>query len=101
MPGMGSFNFWSRVPAPDNSNLTGWINAFSIERQERTLDIIRADPRACVISDVKMLSLWQAPVPLKAASPLARYILDDMPIVATSGDYRIHVNPERNAAWVR
>jgi len=34
LPGMGSFNFWSDVPAPNGWNLTAWVRAFDTANQD-------------------------------------------------------------------
>jgi hypothetical protein len=96
MPGMASFNFWSGVPTPDGSNLTAWVQGMSAAKQQRTLESLEGDPRACVITNTELLRFWQTPTTL---TPLALYI-DRMPVVAGRGGYEIRVSPERNAAWV-
>jgi hypothetical protein len=99
MPGMGSFNFWSAVPTPDDTNHNGWIQGVSAERQHRILQILQAHPRACVITNAKLLKFWNTSAKSIAASSLAVYIQDKLPVVARRGDYEVHASPGRNAAW--
>ena len=49
LPGMGSFNYWSGVPTPNGSNMTAWMRVFDRERQQRILDLLRSNPRACSV----------------------------------------------------
>jgi len=100
MPGVNSFNFWSGVPAPNDSNMGAWMQYFSIDRQVGILKILRADPRACVIYDPELVKFWQASDQAMADSPLAQYILRDMVPVARRGDYEVRVQPGRPQPWI-
>ncbi len=101
MPGMGSFNFWSGVPAPDGSNATAWIKLFSPGRQKKILNLLQSNPGACVVYNKELVRSWQVTPEDVAKSPLASYIADDMPKVAESGAYEVRINPERNAPWIK
>ena len=101
MPGMGSFNFWSGVPAPNGSNATAWIRLFSPERQKEILELLQANPGACVLYSKEHMAFWQITPEEVAKSPLASYIADDMPKVAEAGGYEIRTNPGRNAPWIQ
>ena len=100
LPGMGSFNYWSGVPAPNGWNLTAWVKGFSRERQQQILDILKAHPKACAVYSGEMAAAWGSSPEELDASPLARYIIRDMPKVAERAGYQIRVHPERNAPWV-
>jgi hypothetical protein len=99
LPGMGSFNYWSGVPTPNGSNMTAWMRVFDRERQQRILDLLRANPRACSIYSATWTSLWGTTPEELAVSPLAGYIIDDMPKVAEIDDYEIRVSPRRSSPW--
>ncbi len=100
LPGMGSFNYWSGVPAPNGSNLTAWVKGFSHERQQEILAILEAHPKACAVYSDEMATGWGDTAADLAASPLASYILRDMPKVAEKAGYEIRVHPRRDAPWV-
>lgn len=100
MPGMGSFNFWSGVAPPNGSNMTGWIQSFTIERQNRILQLLRARPRACAVYNEELLKFWRTSDRAVAASPLAQYILHDMVKVAERDGYEIRIQPWRTTPWI-
>jgi hypothetical protein len=100
LPGMGSLNFWSETPTPNGSNLTGWMKGFSLEKQEDILKILENDPRACVVHNAELTSFWTATAQDLDASPLAKYILGQMRVVAQRGGYEILVHPRRESPWV-
>jgi len=100
LPGMGSFNLWSGVPTPNGLNLTAWVKGFNAEQQQQILDILRAHPRACAVYSDEMSRGWQVTPEEIAASPLARYVLQDMPKVAEDSGYEIRVQPQRTFPWV-
>jgi hypothetical protein len=99
MPGMGSFNFWSGVPAPDGLNVTLWIKLLDPERQQQILDRLQSTPSACVVYNPVLVALGQTTQEELTASPLARYILGAMPKAAARGGYEIRVHPKREPAW--
>ena len=99
LPGMGSFNYWSGVPAPNGSNMTAWMRVFDRERQQRIVDVLRSHPRACSLYNASRTRLWGATTEELAAAPLARYIIDEMPKVAEIDDYEIRVSPRRGSPW--
>ena len=100
MPGMGSFNFWSGVAPPNDSNMGAWMQYFSIERQAEILKLLRADSRACVIYNRRLVEFWEVPDRVMADLPLAQYILRDMVGVATRGDYEVRVQRWRPQPWI-
>jgi hypothetical protein len=99
LPGMGSLNYWSGVPTPNGSNMTGRMRLFSLERQQRILDLLQSDPRACSVYNAPRTRQWGATPEELAVSPLARYIIDEMPKVAEIDDYEIRVSPRRSSQW--
>ena len=99
LPGMGSFNYWSGVPVPNGSNMTAWMRVFDRERQQRILDLLRTNPRACSVYNASRMRLWGTTAQELAVSPLARYIIDEMPKVAAIDDYEIRVSPRRSSSW--
>ncbi len=99
MPGMGSFNYWSGAPTPNGSNMTAWMRVFDGERQQRILGVLRSDPRACSVYSASRTRMWGTTAEELAGSPLARYIIDEMPKVAEIDDYEIRVSPRRSPAW--
>ncbi|MBS1855960.1 MAG: hypothetical protein JST11_11390 [Acidobacteria bacterium] len=99
MPGMGSFNFWSGVPTPNGMNLTVWVREFTPAQQQSILDALRADPRACAVYSDETTKRW-ANTPEDLASPLARYVREEMPKVAGRMGYEIRVHPRRGERWV-
>ncbi len=100
LPGMGSFNFWSEIPTPNGSNLPGWVKGFSLERQEKILRILESDPNACVVYNAERVSFLTITAQDLDASPLARYILSQMHVVAQRGGYEILVHPQRESTWI-
>lgn len=100
MPGMGSLNFWSGVPAPNGLNMPSWVRAFNLDQQEEILHILELNPRSCAVYSAAVAHLRGLTMQDYAKSPLARYILDSMPEVFEDGDYQIRVNPGRNVPWV-
>ena len=79
--------------------MTAWMRVFDRERQQRMLDLVRSDPRACSVYNAPKTSMWGATTEELAASPLARYIIDEMPKVAQIDDYEIRVTPGRSSPW--
>ena len=100
MPGMGSFNFWSGVGPPNGSNMTGWLQSFTIERQNRILQLLRARPRACAVYNEELLKFWRTSDRQVAASPLAQYILHGMVKAAERDGYEIRIQPWRTTPWI-
>ncbi len=100
LPGMASLNYWSSVPALNGFNTTGWMRTLPAQRQTELLTLLRAQPRACVIYDRKLSDFWGSPTAALNAAPLPHYILNDMPMVAGTGDYEIRAQPDRNSRWV-
>ncbi|MGD0444571.1 MAG: hypothetical protein ABSA39_11615 [Edaphobacter sp.] len=100
MPGMGSFNFWSEVPTPDGFNEDNWMRGIPLEKQQKTLQVLEANPSACVITRPSMLPVWGVPDDGIDSLPLARYIRHDMPTVFARWGYEIHVSPNRRVPWV-
>jgi hypothetical protein len=98
VPGMGSFNFWSGVPTPNGSNLTGWINAFDTQRQEEILNLLIADSNACVLYNPDLVQSWRSSPEQLARSRLGAYILLHMVKVVDRDGYEIRVQPE-NESW--
>lgn len=100
LPGMYSFNFWSGVPAPDDSNVPSWILLLDSGQQQRILKILQDHPHACVIYKPDLLVFLRIPQSSIGASRLATYVLNDMrPIVERDG-YEIRVQPERHGGWI-
>ena len=99
LPGMLSFNMWSGVPTPNGWNLTAWTNEISADRQAEILALIKQDPRACAIVNRTIARFWDKDAVVTAASPLARYILSEMPEVTAVGEYEIRVHPRRDSPW--
>ncbi|MGH9597484.1 MAG: hypothetical protein ACRD3K_11865, partial [Edaphobacter sp.] len=100
MPGMGSFNFWSEVPTPNGLNQTAWMKGLSLEQQQRILQILQKDAKACVIYNAGLVSFWKTTLDDLNELPLARYILYEMPNVSQKRGYEIRVSPQRNAPWI-
>jgi hypothetical protein len=100
LPGMGSLNFWSEIPTPNGSNLTGWMKGFSVEKQEPILKILENDPRACVVYNAELVRFWTTTDQDLNASPLARYILGQMRVVAQRRGYEILAHPHRETPWI-
>ncbi|MGC2525167.1 MAG: hypothetical protein WA417_21410, partial [Stellaceae bacterium] len=96
MPGMYSFNLWSGVRTPNGWNMTGWMDGIDLNEQTRILNIIKANPRACVVVNSGIKYFWDENSPGdKKAPPLVRYIETEMPRVAKFGDYEIRAQPQR------
>jgi hypothetical protein len=100
LPGMGSLNYWSGVPTPNGLNVTVWVKAFSPERQQRILEILKANPRACSVYNARLANFWGVSSEELSGVPLARYILHDMRKVAERDGYHIRVHPRRDSPWV-
>jgi hypothetical protein len=97
---MGSLNFWSEVPTPNGFNLTAWMRGFSPERQEQILKIMENDPRACVVYNAELVDFWTATAQDLDTSPLSKYILNQMHVVAQRNGYQILVQPHRESPWI-
>jgi hypothetical protein len=100
LPGMGSLNLWSGVPTPNGSNLGPWVRALNSERQQQILQIIQADPRACVVYNSELVPFWRTTPQELRTLPLPSYILRDMPKAADRDGYEIRIHPNRNSAWI-
>jgi hypothetical protein len=100
MPGMYSFNFWSGVPTPNGFNHNAWVTHFSLEQQRPILAALRANPRSCVLYSPTILMDWQSTHQDVEASPLATYIVNDMPVAYQRQDYQIRINAGRRSPWV-
>jgi hypothetical protein len=100
LPGMGSFNFWSEVPSPNGFNHNAWVTHFSLEEQRSILATLQANRKSCVLYNPEILLFWQTTPRDVEASPLATYIVNDMPMVYQRQNYQIRVNPNRQSPWV-
>jgi hypothetical protein len=100
LPGMGSLNFWSGLPTPNGMNETAWMKGFSTSGQQKILNLMRGDPRACAIYNPKLANFWGPPPNELMKLPLAEYVIEDMPKVAATQGYEIHVSPRRSAPWI-
>ena len=111
MPGMGGFNLWSGVPTPDGFNEDNWMRGLPLNEQQQTLQRLESNPSACVIVRPALFSVWGVPDGGIETLPLARYILEEMPVVfrtrgkwgyETGGKwgYEIRVSPNRPVPWV-
>jgi hypothetical protein len=101
MPGMYSFNLWSGVRTPNGWNMTGWMDGIGLNEQTRILNIIKANPRACVVVNSGIKYFWDENSPGdKKAPPLVRYIETEMPRMAKFGDYEIRAQPQRTSPWL-
>ncbi len=99
LPGMGSLNLWSGAEAPNGMNLTAWVRFFRPDQQQGILRILQNDPNACAVWNPTIEAKWN-PISFNASSPLASYIVNDMPRVSMVGDYQIRINPQRRRPWV-
>jgi hypothetical protein len=100
LPGLGSLNYWSGVPAPNGSNLNAWMRGMGLDRQQQILDILRANPRACSVYNAELVSAWDLTTEELDALPLAHYILYDMRAAAQRDGYEIRVHPQRTSPWI-
>jgi hypothetical protein len=100
MPGMGSLNLWSGVPAPNGLNTTGWMRTFSPEQQQQLLRLLQANTHGCAIYNADLAGFWGSPRASLDSLPLARYILYEMPEIAEVEGYEIHVHPNRPMPWL-
>jgi hypothetical protein len=100
MPGMGSLNFWSGVPAPNGLNMTAWMRAFSPEQEQQILGLLKSDPQSCVVYNEGLAHFWGSTHQDLVAIPLAHYILFDMREVHREDGYAIFVEPQRNSPWI-
>lgn len=96
-PGMGSFNFWSGVPTPNGMNMTDWPKGLSLEQQQQILEILKMNPRACVLYNQGLTYFWELTSKDINESPLAHYIVADMTTMQQDGGYEIRVNPQRSS----
>lgn len=99
LPGMGSLNLWSGAKAPDGMNLTAWVRFFRTDQQQKILRILKQDPSSCVVWNPRIETKWNS-LSFNASSPLASYIVHDMPLVSSVGDYQIRINPQRQRPWI-
>ena len=98
IPKLGSFNFWSGVPAPEGSYATASMEPW--ERQKPVLDRLQGDPRSCVLYSLPLLTLRQRTPQQQARLPWAKYALFEMPKAAERDGYEIRMNPHRGSPWV-
>lgn len=99
LPGMGSLNLWSGVPAPNGLNDNAWVRFLRPDQQQEILRILQNDPNACAVANFRIESYWNSTA-YNASSPLASYIVNDMPRVSSVNDYEIRVSPRRTRPWV-
>jgi hypothetical protein len=99
IPKLGSFNFWSGVPAPEGSYASASMEA-SWERQQPILEQLKSDPRSCAVYSRELLTLRQSTPQELARLPWAKYILFEMPKAAERDGYEIRINPHRSSAWI-
>jgi hypothetical protein len=101
MPGMGSFNMWSRVPTPNGWNLGPWMKGISAERQAAILSIMKANSQVCAILNRSIVRFWDHDEAGVAALPLAHYVMTDMPKITEFREYEIRVHPHRSSPWLQ
>jgi hypothetical protein len=76
------------------------VKTFSVERQQEILGILKGNPRSCSVYNGEIARFWEVTPKDIERSPLARYIIDDMPKVAERDGYEIRVHPGRRTPWV-
>jgi len=99
LPGMGSLNLWSGAEAPNGINLTAWVRFFHPDQQQEILRILQKDPSSCAVWNPRIEAKWNS-LSFNASSPLANYIVNEMPRVSMVGDYQIRINPQRTRPWI-
>ena len=100
MPRLHSFNIWSGVPQPRDSEAPLALQMYTWEGQKQVLDQLRSDEGACALYNGELVRLWQTTSQDLARLPLVSYVLHEMPTAAEKGGYQIHANPQRHSAWI-
>jgi hypothetical protein len=54
-----------------------------------------------VYNESLLTHFWKLKKDDLAASTLARYIVNEMPMASQRGDYQVRVHPRRQAAWLK
>jgi hypothetical protein len=98
IPKLGSFNFWSGVPAPEGSYTSASMEVW--ERQKPIIDQLKSDPRACVLLNPELLQSRQTTSQDLARLRWEKYLLSEMPKAAEKAGYEIRINPHRSSPWV-
>jgi hypothetical protein len=76
------------------------MKGFDVDLQQRTLEVLLAHPRSCVVENDALIGFWRTEMAEVRALPLGSYILQRMPAVAERGGYVVRVHPERNSPWI-
>jgi len=98
LPKMGSFNFWSGVPAPLEQYATAdWL---SPARNQRTMELLASEPRACALYHRELLDFAQVTPEERAHWALGNYVLEQMPRAMQQGGFEVRVSPRRNSPWL-
>lgn len=71
----------------------------SLEQQQEILRLIRSTPDSCAVYNRQLVEFWRTTDADLHGSPLAMYILTDMPVVLDRRGYQIRVNPNRPSVW--
>jgi hypothetical protein len=100
IPRQHSFNLWSGVAQPKDSEIPVALQMYTWERQQHVLDQLESEERACVLYNRELLLLWQTTPETLARLPLVGYVLQQMPTAAENGAYQIRINPHRSSPWV-
>ncbi|MEO8592773.1 MAG: hypothetical protein ABI759_05600 [Candidatus Solibacter sp.] len=99
LPRLNSLNRWSGVPPPAGSESPLSFQLYTPERQQRVLNALQQDPSSCAVYSREILDFWQAPTGVVEHSPLAQYVIREMPVMASRAGYEIRVHPARREPW--
>lgn len=94
-PGLYSFNGWSGVPPPTDTNVTAWHILLPVSEQAQIWSALDASPRPCVIVRPAMASGWAGGRPLDQLD--AGRHLTGRRLLADSGDFQFMTGTDRGS----
>ena len=93
-PGMFSFNIWTDKPTSTVANTTYWFSLLSLTQQQKVIEKLKEDPRACVIMNRLHLH-YLYDFNFVPESPLKDYLFRDFTPAIRIGNYDLWVKRGR------
>jgi hypothetical protein len=91
LPGLPSFNFWSRKDPLTGLNSDAWTIYLSAGQQARIVTALSSHPRACIIYHPVLTAFWNKGNEDLSSLPLVAYIRENFRPLASAGKYQLLV----------
>jgi hypothetical protein len=97
LPGLGSANLWTDLPAPTLANATHWFSLLSPAQQEEIQQRLAADPRSALLVQHELLDYFSENG-IHPAGPLHDWLVANYETVLALDGYELRLRRGRTAA---